>query len=59
MNKKRKYASLLEQVCSEYGTQGYYNAHVPSHHVYYVRAGLKERTVLIPAGFVAVSQVVD
>ena len=44
MNKKRKYASLLEQVCSEYGTQGYYNAHVPSHHVYYVRAALKERT---------------
>tara|TARA_R100001591_G_scaffold104145_1_gene111685 strand:- start:274 stop:501 length:228 start_codon:yes stop_codon:yes gene_type:complete len=44
MRKKLKYSSLLEQLCAEYDAYGQYFVHVPSHHVYYVRAALKERT---------------
>ena len=44
MVKKRQYGSKLEQMCAEYETYGQYKVHVPSHHVYYVRAALEERT---------------
>lgn len=44
MSKKRKYSSLLEQLCAEYEEHGHYSVHIPSHTVYYVRAALKERT---------------
>jgi len=44
MAKKRKYGSLLEQISAEYERYGHYRAHIPSHHVYYIRAALKERT---------------
>jgi thiamine monophosphate synthase len=44
MAKKHRYSSLLEQLCAEYEAYGHYKVHIPSHHVYYVRAALKERT---------------
>jgi len=44
MAKRKKYGSLLEQISAEYEKYGHYRAHVPSHHVYYIRAALKERT---------------
>ena len=44
MVKKRKYGSLLEQLCAEYEVNGQYKVHIPSHHVYYVGAALEERT---------------
>ena len=44
MVKKRKYCALLEQLCAEYEVNGQYKVHIPSHHVYYVRAALEERT---------------
>ena len=44
MIKKRQHGSKLEQLCAEYEIYGQYKVHVPSHHVYYVRAALEERT---------------
>jgi thiamine monophosphate synthase len=44
MAKKNRYSSLLEQLCAEYEAYGHYKVHIPSHHVYYARAALKERT---------------
>jgi|TARA_R100001460_G_scaffold92299_1_gene134159 deoxyribose-phosphate aldolase len=44
MTKKQRHGSVLEQLCAEYEAYGHYKVHVPSHHVYYVRAALKERT---------------
>ena len=38
------YNSLLEQICYEYEKYGRFKTHIPSHHVYYIRAALKERT---------------
>jgi hypothetical protein len=42
--KKRQYNSLLEQISAEYEEKGRFTTHIPSHHVYYIRAALKERT---------------
>ena len=41
---KEKYGSLLEQISYEYEKYGRFKTHIPSHHVYYIRAALKERT---------------
>ena len=38
------YNSLLEQISYEYEKYGRFKTHIPSHHVYYIRAALKERT---------------
>ena len=34
----------LEQISYEYERYGRFKTHIPSHHVYYIRAALKERT---------------
>ena len=44
MGIKRKFNSLLEQISYEYEENGRFTTHIPSHHVYYIRAALKERT---------------
>ena len=44
MRKKRQFNSLLEQISAEYEEKGRFTTHIPSHHVYYIRAALKERT---------------
>ena len=44
MSKKQRHGSVLEQLCAEYEAYGHYKVHVPSHHAYYVRSALKERT---------------
>ena len=41
---KAEYNSILEQISYEYEQYGRFKTHIPSHHVYYVRAALKERT---------------
>jgi len=41
---KQKFNSILEQISNEYEHYGRFKTHIPSHHVYYVRAALKERT---------------
>ena len=41
---KEKYGSLLEQISYEYEKYGRFKTHIPSHHVFYIRAALKERT---------------
>ena len=41
---KAKFNSILEQISYEYEQYGRFKTHIPSHHVYYVRAALKERT---------------
>ena len=44
MGIKRKFNSLLEQISYEYEENGRFTTHIPSHHVYYIRAALQERT---------------
>ena len=44
MRKKRQFNSLLEQISAEYEEKGRFTTQIPSHHVYYIRAALKERT---------------
>ena len=44
MRIKRKFNSLLEQISYEYEENGRFTTHIPSHHVYYIRAALQERT---------------
>ena len=44
MSIKRKFNSLLEQISYEYSENGRFTTHIPSHHVYYIRAALQERT---------------
>jgi hypothetical protein len=44
MRIKRKFNSLLEQISYEYSENGRFTTHIPSHHVYYIRAALQERT---------------
>ena len=41
---KAEYNSILEQISYEYEQYGRFKTHIPSHHVYYVRAALRERT---------------
>ena len=42
--KNMEYNSILEQISHEYEQYGRFKTHIPSHHVYYVRAALRERT---------------
>ena len=42
--KRMEYNSVLEQISHEYEQYGRFKTHIPSHHVYYVRAALRERT---------------
>ena len=44
MSVKAKFNSLLEQISYEYERYWRFKTHIPSHHVYYIRAALKERT---------------
>ena len=44
MSVKAKFNSLLEQISYEYERYVRFKTHIPSHHVYYIRAALKERT---------------
>ena len=39
-----EFISVLEQISHEYEQYGRFKTHIPSHHVYYVRAALRERT---------------
>ena len=41
---RREFNSILEQISHEYEENGRFTTHIPSHHVYYIRAALKERT---------------
>ena len=44
MKNNTRYGSLLEQISREYAEYGHFKTHIPSHHVYYIRAALRERT---------------
>ena len=44
MTKSTRHHSILEQISYEYERYGRFKTHIPSHHVYYIRAALKERT---------------
>jgi len=44
MSIKRKFTSSSEKISYEYSENVRFTTHIPSHHVYYIRAALKERT---------------